>query len=192
MSKGEPEKAKRNTSFLWMLPLIALMTGACLCQYDPFFNRYTTTKPDMSAVAGVYQLEYQNLTRTETSNLTAIDGTHASPNTLKLHTDGTLEIANLPIWIRQREAEGKSEWVIERFVSGTGSWTIEKVGTLDNGTGDYQDIWGIRLAIGESLGEQPYISLFGDKQPFKIAFRYGDPDSGYAMVFALDGTAFME
>jgi hypothetical protein len=192
MPKGEPEKGKRNTSFLWILPLIALVTGACLCQYDPFFNQYTTRRPDMRAVAGVYQMEYQTLTRTEASNLTAIDGTRASPNTLELHSDGTLEINNLPIWIQQHKAEGGSEWVIKKFASGTGGWEIEKVGTLDNGTGNYEDIWGVRLAISESLGEQLVISLFGDKPPFKVAFGYGDPDAGYAMVFELDGTASTE
>jgi hypothetical protein len=175
-----------------MFPLIALMAGACLCQYDPFFNKYTTEKPDIIDVAGVYQLEYQTLTQTEASSLIAIDGTRASPNTLELRSDGTLEITNLPVWIQQQRAEGGYEWVIEKFASGTGSWKVEKVGTLDNGTGAYEDIWGVRLAIGESLGEQLVISLFGDQLPFKVKFGYGDPDSGYAMVFELDSTASTE
>ena len=139
------------------------------CQYDPYYNQYTKTKPHPDAIVGRWSLDADSraMVRAKGYKISKV-----SEPSLEFHADGTFVARNIPdCWnADNREVRGESE-------SGSGAWTI----------GPNQDYWVLRPHFteinGEKRGRGVLLHLSGQAPPYKILATVGDPDEGRALVF---------
>lgn len=150
-----------------MLPLLALISSACFCQYDPYAHLITTEKPKSQDVVGVYTLKTQTLTDEQ---LGFQQGAQA---TIELGSNGMYTATNFPVW---KETD-IAEYEFDKLLSTTGEWEIGSTGSVNGETA-----WGIWLKPAlDPLALSPDVT--NNAPPHGLLFTYGDPDSGDVMIF---------
>ena len=155
------------------LLLVLLLIPAFLsCQHSPFSHRYTTEKPEVIDIVGVYEFDFQ----TVDDNLNSED-LKAKPPEIVIKPNGTFEIRRLPVF----KKKGIAEYKFERAVFRSGKWSLETLGSIDNGWGNVDRHWGLVLdSVPEEL---KYAGFLGRDKVNGIIFGYGDPDAGNVMIF---------
>lgn len=166
-----------------LLVLISTASIACcFCgPYDPIASQYVRHEPDSNDLVGTYVLVKQSLTREAVEDLQMENGTQVPVSRLVLHADGSFTAENVPIWVS--DWENGVEWSVEKVESTTGQWYVDTVGGIGNGTGTVVPLWGLILTSDNHIRLADYIAFTGQQPPYEIVFRYGDPDSGDAMVY---------
>jgi len=164
------------------LLLISSIVG---CQFDPFADDYTRTKPLKADLIGTYVLTSESMTNTAISQLKSEKGLSPGNYTLTLYADGTFKYINMPVWVGDW-ANGKDEWSIRSFKSGSGKWEIAVVGGVGDGS-KVVDVWGLDLSPAAVPGA--HATLSSEKPPYTVVFGYGDPDMGDAMFYERESTA---
>lgn len=161
--------------------LIVALASVSGCQFDPYADDYTRSKPKKSDLIGTYFLSGQTLNNTPIEQLKARDGSSPSPHKLILRSDGTFSILNMPMWVGNWANGSSDEWSISKFKSGFGKWDVQVVGSVGEGSGKVVDVWGLDFSSANiSIGS---VTLSGEKPPYSIIFGYGDPDGGDAMTY---------
>jgi hypothetical protein len=151
---------------LIVLPMLALVSSACFCQYDPYAHLIATKKPQAQNVVGVYFLKTQTLTDEE---LNFLEGAQA---TIELDSSGVYTATNFPVW-----REFGAGYRFDLLFSTTHNWQIDATGSISGETA-----WGIRLTPAlDPLALSPDIT--NNTPPHGLLFTYGDPDSGDVMIF---------
>jgi hypothetical protein len=143
------------------------------CQYDPFAHTYTTLKPKPEDIVGKYVLTNQTMLP---GGARAIPGERPY---LELRADGIFNA----IGAAPRIDFPRTNY-FEKLVNVSGKWDVQQIGTIDNGFKNLQPHWGLALRT-DSVELEP-VGLMGEKPPYALIFTLGDPDSGWAMLYARD------
>jgi len=154
---------------LALLPVLALISSACFCQYDPYAHLFTTQQPPSENVVGVYILKEQTLS---TEGLSFLQG---QPATIELNSNGTYTATNFLLW----KETGAAEYKFDSLLSMTGNWKIKAVGTVSGGD-EHTASWGI---VFDPVLDDSVVNLTNNEPPHGLIFTYGDPDSGDVMIF---------
>ena len=144
------------------------------CQYDPFAHQYTTEEPSKSDIIGEYVLEMQTIDPGVKEFLEPNSNRIANPKII-LSSDTTFKFINVP------DFRGVFEIKFKGLINGSGNWELETVGFIDDGIGDLEQHWGLRLSNVTS--ELTYAKLASNSPPYKLIFGFGDPDEGKALIF---------
>jgi len=153
------------------LRLITLLIAPILfgsCQFDPYADDLTTSRPIFKDIAGTYVFEKQTLVE-------ALKDEKGNSAKIIIYSDSTYKAINVA------DFEGKTEFQDNGVISKTGKWTIETDGVVANGFGGTYNTWAITFT--SMPGNLHYIGLMGKKPPFKLIVTYGDPDEGAVMIF---------
>jgi len=151
---------------LLVLPLLALVSSACFCQYDPYAHLIATKRPQAQNVVGVYVLKTQTLTDEELNFL------GDKQATIELDSSGVYTATNFPVW-----KEWEAGYRFDRLFSTTGNWQIESTGSISG-----EGAWAIRLTPSlDPLALSPAIT--NNTPPHGLLFTYGDGDAGDVMIF---------
>ena len=183
--------ARFNFKFFWLITALIWVGG---CQFDPFADDYTRTKPSQADVVGTYILKEQTLNDTPIDKLKAVNGSKSSIHKMVLRADGTYSLTNLPIWLGNWSSGSSDEWSVKEFKSDSGQWKMCVVGSIGEGSGKDVDIWGLDIA---STLPFETVTLAGEQAPYRIIFGFGDPDGGDAMIYerensnARNGTSYL-
>lgn len=121
----------------------------------------------MNELVGTYKFEEQTAVTTTSS-------TQFQNATITLYADSTFQASNMPDFNRSMEFK------LHEFVTAKGKWNIDTNGSVANGTGSPDSIWGMDLTgMPESLS---HIEFMGNKPPYKLIVTYGDPDGGAVLI----------
>ncbi|MCP4540693.1 MAG: hypothetical protein GY832_26440 [Chloroflexi bacterium] len=174
--------ASRVKMSLLLILTSAASIACCFCvPYDPIASQYVRHEPDPDDLVGSYVLVIQSLTGEAIEDLQMENGDRVPVSRLVLHADGSFTAGNVPVWVS--DWEDGVEWSVEKVESTTGQWNVDRVGSIGGGTGTSVPMWGLKLTSENQVKLADYIALTGQEPPYKIVFRYGDPDSGDAMVY---------
>jgi hypothetical protein len=95
---------------------------------------------------------------------------------ITLNADGTFDVVDLP------NVSGEIITpVLDGYVTASGTWKVASVGSIGDGSGNTKTHWGIYMP--ELPFELRNGGLINNEAPHKIIFGFGDPDSGYAIIF---------
>ncbi len=138
--------------------------GTTACQFDPFTSDYTRSRPDDSAVQGVYDFDAE-------SPLPSGERIGAPVHaTIDLRADGSFQVANMPDCWLDLIPKGAVD-------SASGNWRIEQ----------HQEWWAVNLRITKrndsALDYTLQAMLRRQKPPYLLHIILGDPDSANALVF---------
>lgn len=153
--------------------VVAAAFAVAACQYDPHAHLYTTGKPALHEIAGVYRMTSETLLNSDLSEF----GRRSC--IVRLNADGTFEAANVPPW----ELVSPGPDFVARLRSGSGTWRIDSVGAVDDGWRS-QRVWGVYF--DSATVKLAPAHLTGQKSPYGLIFSLGDPDAGEALILSRD------
>ena len=136
------------------------------CQYDPYTLSYAKTRPDSKDIVGLWTPT--DSTREELSH-TAYSAAHPR---IEVGADGAIRMTNIPDTWRASFGEGSGK--VEVFV---GAWKLSK----------HQDRWWGLALSNDQWGCDGCLMILGDRQPYTLVIRFGDPDSGFGYEFEKAG-----
>lgn len=148
--------------------LLLLISG---CQYDPYVEVYTTTKPEKADVAGRYMLTQQTI---QPGGLSVFK---EDSSVIELRDDGTFTATNLPA----QDSEPGDEKFFSKLVSGSGTWQIDVVGSIANGGRPPKQQFGVQFESENANFKQ--VGFSGSAPPFGLIITLGDPDGGHVMIY---------
>jgi hypothetical protein len=152
--------------WLFVLPTLA---G---CQFDPYTmpswwtngHSYATEKPQASEIVGSWTATEETL-----SELSRTAYSKAHPM-ISVKSDGSIQMRDIPDTWQTPFGAGK----LEDF---SGNWQFEKI----------QDSWwGLALRRGD-WGCGGCLMVLGNKSPYRLVIRFGDPDQGLGYEFRKSG-----
>jgi hypothetical protein len=154
-----------------MKRIITIVTAMFLlviagCQYDPYAGDYTTERPKLSDIKGIYKFEQQTI-------IDSLDTKRTRNTIIFLKADGTFIANNIPDVINAVEDK--------ESISANGKWDLEEIGGVDNGLGHEKKCWGVKLS--NMPDGFTYWGLMNNSPPYKLMVNFDDPDLGEVMIF---------
>jgi hypothetical protein len=143
--------------------LVALVSA---CQFDPYTLSYAKAKPNPKEIVGSWIATddtIEHLSRTPYSK--------ARP-TILVAADGSIQMTDIPDTWQNPTGDGKGS--LETFV---GTWKLDK----------HQDSWwGLAIQRGQ-WGCDGCLMILGQRPPYRLVIRVGDPDQGIGYEFRKAG-----
>jgi hypothetical protein len=160
--------APRTVRSYVAVALVALAS----CGGDPRAYEYVTDEPRPIDVTGWYELIPSQSVFPDDVKATR---DASKPYELYLRPDGTFTATNVPEFAFLQT---------ERLVSVSGRWKLDTVATLGSVSGKGRGIWGISFESSPQVESPQFMGPFGRDHPAeRLAFVFGDPDSGEGMMF---------
>lgn len=154
--------------------MLLLAGGLTSCQYDPFARSYTLTQPVKADVVGLYEFEWQNV-ESKLVDWKNRKGYKPINPRIEINADGSFVVHDLPDF-------EDGDYEIIGWIEQQGSWKIIPTGTVDFGSGNKKQTWGIHLE-GVS-GDFEFVGFTGQAAPYGLIVGFGDPDLGKAVTFS--------
>jgi hypothetical protein len=152
---------KKYKTIAYFIFLCLLISGCPMVDWKEM--NFTRTKPETKDIVGTWSPTADTL-----KDIQQRGNYPAAKHELILKADGTFSMLNMPDW--WRDDFGKSNKKLE---SGNGKWQLTKSKNI-------VDIWTIELEFPTEFSS---VNLYGQKTPYLIFIRVGDPNNGFAMFY---------
>ena len=149
--------------------LLIIFLGRCPPMVDFKELNFARKKPSVEYIVGSWA------PNKETIKYIRDEGKYPDVNTkLIFRKDGTFNVVNMPDWWNDPVGTSK-----KKMISGNGEWQFEKYTTSLK----YLDYWYIDLRFAKDHLGTLGIDIYGQKNPYMLFIRVGDPNSGNGMFF---------